>query len=225
MAPPILGIDSDDTQSQTTSEINESVESTQQSEETQNPAGKTLTDEEYTALAEKARIFDMIDADPELVAHISTHVRRKTIGAPGPAPTTQTPARQEATQNVDPTVNELRSQVAALSSAVRQMVAQNQVNEFATRNPDFNNLRDKVGELMRKHPTLSIDEAYQFVQRATATQTNQVSRTTPALSETSTGRGEPVDKSALADILDQKATPSFDDAFDKALALAMKGKR
>lgn len=232
MTNPILGVDP---QSNEVSEVPESTEqpttqveaATQTSEETPRIKEPQLTPAQVYEMQEKARLYDTIQADPELNAHVLSHIERKL--RPNQVPTQQptVPQTAEATE-----LQKLRQELAQQKEEFQKMMALQAIRDFKARTPDFDAHKEEMAALLQRHQTLTLDEAYQFARRAkeskggpqdgqrkAAIQTSEVNNTPPVSS--SEDADSDFDRIAKR-INDPKATPRFDDVLDTAMRAALK---
>lgn len=223
----ILGVDPEPTEPEqvTINDILDTEESEQPAAETAETVETTETPattedgptpEELTQLREKGRIFDVIENDPELVGMITDYMRRKNGQAPTPTPQ---PTRSEPTDN--PEVATLKQQLGQLQQAQRVILANMQLQQFAAKTPDFDQFKQPVSELLRKHPTLTLEEAYNFAKRTHAPTAAPTRAVAPPEGK-AVMPSKPTDgRDIRKRVADSKL--SFDQAFDLALQEVMRG--
>ena len=166
------------------------------------------TTEEIDALREKARQFDQLDSNPEVVQIISDYYKDRGTDVPTAEPVTQP-------EGISP---ELRKELDGLRNLNQQLHAQMQIQQFGVTHPDFPKYKEAMGREITKHLTLGLDEAYDYVKLLEAQQAGSgVPRTAPQVPEghqnspvnTST---EPNLSDIEARIRDPKATKSIEEA-------------
>lgn len=240
MVNPILGVDPQ------TVEITEALENesnpaapeqqappaqaeaqTQASEEV--PVIKTpqLTPQQLFEMQEKARLYDTINSDPEISAYVLSQVEKKLRGQP------TTPAQQVKPENAE--IARMRQEMEQTKQEMQRYLAEQTIREFASKTPDFNNYKQEMGELLRRHPTLTLPEAYEFAKRSkapvaapkpaaqkAALQTSEVRNTPPA---STSDDDDPSYDRIVQRINDPKATKSFKEVLDLATKAALKKTR
>lgn len=218
----ILGRDDDPDsppEAEPTSETQEAPQDIPQDEPSHtSPYG--LSEEELKQVQEKAGYWDMIHQDPRLVELMQDYIRKQSLGEP--APETQHASSESDNPSegyVSKDIAKLREDMDSLRNMNRQLFANLQVERFARTHPDFEDYRKDMAELVQKHPSYSLDEAYELVKRTKTVQTPSRPEAPRQSAEVSPTRGVPPDQQDRREsVLKAK---SFDAAFDQALLAAM----
>jgi hypothetical protein len=220
--PGILGVDPQEEQPDG-NDLNEAIQETQEEEQQEAPEEtqekpEGLSPQQLEAMQEKARIYDMIDNDPELTQKVVDHFRHRN----GVAPTQRQEQSTEDQPNA-PEIAKLQQKISAMENGIKQLIAINQVTEFQAAHPDFKDYRQDVGKLLSKHPTYTLEEAYEHVKAAKAGRPTSPSRVPRARAEgspTRAGNKESDLNAMMRRIVDRNAVKSDDEAFDLALQAA-----
>jgi hypothetical protein len=160
-------------------------------------------------IKQKAALFDMIDQDPELSQLVLAKLKGEK-SAPKP--------KENANSDLDVIREDLKRQ----REEVARFKAQLEIERFATQHSDFEQHKTDIGKLILKHPSLSLEEAYQFVTRSRASgnsgnkgqlpEGKPVAKTTPRVNSL---------REAHQRLYGNDAKPeSFDATFQKAFDLA-----
>ena len=177
---------------------------------------KGLSQEELTTLQEKGRIFDMIDSNPELSGMIIDYMKAKQ----NPTPASE-PASAAEPSNDQSEVAKLQKQVNDLQQFNSQLAARMEIQQFSASHPDFDSVKADVGKLLQKHPTYTLEEAYDLVKRTSGSQPPAaVPPSQPAEGRASREISVSNNRDTLREIKNPKV--SFDKAFDLALEEAMR---
>lgn len=123
-------------------------------------------DDRVRQLEEKARIYDIIDNDPRLTQMIMDYMSRKNgVVDETPQSYQQQPQPQQQTQpSTD--IAAMQRRLEAMENGQKQLLATITLQAFEMQNPDFKEYKTEVGQLLKKHPTYSLQEAYDHVKSA-----------------------------------------------------------
>ncbi len=197
-----------------------------------------ISKEELEGLRDGANSYTQLMESPEIVSMIHEHLR-DTLGGVTADPTVVNP--QQAAQAVQPggettletlaaqqnqIIEHLRQGAAALQVTQRE-VARMKLESFEAGNKDFAGVKQEVVSMMRKHPTLQLQDALSLVMAgkgAPVTTQNGLpseSTPTPVVEGRTTGAG-PVDDSdpRTAALKAIDAAGDIDQAVDIALRTA-----
>lgn len=174
----------------------------------------TYTASEIDAFRDKAEQFDLLDQDPGAVQVIKDYLTSK-----GADLQTDDPVAKTVVEGMSP---EVQREFTAMRATMQQMHANMQIAQFSAVTPDFEQHKEAIGNVILKHPTFGLQEAYDHVKLTIGQKAgSEAQRTAP---QTPEGRqNSPVTtttESTLADveaqIRDPKATKSIDEAFATA---------
>lgn len=217
---PILGVDPSEDQ------VNDFIPEEQEEqpvEETQPPVDNRIAE-----LEEKARIYDLIDGDPRLTHMIMDYMQRKNgvVNEYSAAPTQPTQQTQQAPEPND-AVAQMQKRLELMEQGQRQLLATISLQQFEMSNPDFKNYKSEVGTLLKKHPTYTLQEAYDLVKSAKVGLSTQSVSTPSAQAEgpsrvVSQSQGLEDLASMQRKLANRKAVQSDDDAFAMAFNFAQK---
>lgn len=174
-----------------------------------------FTQEEIAALQKDAEMFRIIKTHPELTEKVLDFIRNKAGNGEIPKPNSE--SKPDSTPD-----NGMAKELAELKEQYKVLAAQNMIASFFAENPEAKNHRKEMGELLGKHPTFSLQEAYDFVRskaKAPASpnqgiKTPEGSGNTPRLP----GSREDIQRK----INDPKETPDFDTAVELAMKEAVR---
>lgn len=185
------------------------------------PQGKKELDEkDYLLLRQKADLFGIIENDPNLHALVLDYVQKAQQTSPtAKAPTTPLP----------PEFDSLRKENEQMKEMMKQIVAKEQIRDFASTHPDFTQYKDSMAKLLDKHATMTLEEAYTFAKSSskpaqrTGTATAGTKLATPEGKNTG---GSVTDSTDLDEMIKKinnpKATPRVDDYLDLAFKAAQR---
>ena len=122
------------------------------------PEPPDMSPEEYSSLLEKANVYDLINADPQLVNSVNEHFRSKT-GTPQ-APTENEVAQQ---QQADPRFDQLIQE----NKSLREKQASIEINLFRQQNPDMQDVEQEMASMIRQY-NMPLNEAYKYAKAAKA---------------------------------------------------------
>lgn len=218
----ILGVDPQE--EEMPAELIEAVEN-QQEEEPQEKVEETaeqppgLTPEQLQELQEKSRVYDIIDNDPRLSQMVMDYVRNKNGVAP------EDPI-ESANVPDSPDFKALKKELELMKQGQRQLLAMLSIRDFEAANPDFKEIKQDVGQLLKRHPSFTLQEAYDHV-KATRAGRNTPAPAAPTAAAEGPSRVRP--SRGLEDlatiqkkVANRKSVESFDDAFRMAWEYAQR---
>jgi len=180
---------------------------------------RTISQEEFDALSRKASNYDLIESDPELAPKVLDHFKAKTANVG--RQTQQRQTTQENTSQQDDRMNQ------ALMQQQRE-IAKMQIRMFEQTHPDMNEYRDEMAKLANRHPTMDLEELYNFSKAAKsqASQKSASPKPATATAETNDSAGDVEADTDTSELLkkinDPKATPRLDDVIGLAWQAAKK---
>lgn len=171
----------------------------------------------FLAMKEKAGLFEIIQNDPELHSTVINYIDRKNKQS-GKAP-------QAAQPDPNSDIAAIKEQNQKLQEMVQLIAAREAIREFKEKTPDFEQYRPAMAQLLEKHKSLSIEEAYEFAKGTTKKAPNEGQQPSQARLKTPETRGNgPSDNADLESYIkrinDPKATPRTDDYIDLAFKAA-----
>lgn len=198
------------------SDSNKSVEAKPESKsvsDSQIPV-KQISQAEYDTLMQKVANYDLIATDPELATKVMDHFRAKT----GKVAETPKPQPKNIVKESNPEIED-----RFMSMSRRQ--AELEIKLFQKDHPDFEQHKDAMAKLLQRHPTMDLEEAYNFSKGSSSKPEQKSSQQTAvATTETNKTAAIPESSNAFSDvekrINDPKATPHLDDAIAAAWEFA-----
>lgn len=176
----------------------------------------TFSAEELAALQKDADMYRLIKTDPNLMNKVLDHVRGLSGEGVIPKPNPESKVSPEKPDSG------LAQELAQLKEQYKVLAAQNMISSFFAENPDAKNYRKEMGELIGKHPTFTLQEAYDNVRsRAKVSTPSNPGMKQPEGSGNIpriAGSREEVQRR----INDPKETPDFDAAVNLAMSEAIR---
>lgn len=111
------------------------------------PKGRTVTEDEYALLMEKAGVIDLIQENPQLAEYVATTLRGG-IGQPEPEPD---PGEFGEDIAQHPAFKALNARVEVSENAAKQAAAAAQIMTFGQSHPDMVEHQEAISELVRNH--------------------------------------------------------------------------
>lgn len=169
--------------------------------------------EEIAAMQEDASLYRTIKADPKLSTMVLDYLKQQGVAPDG------TPAKQQSEDDV-------RKELAQLKETMRDYITQQQIKEFRSSVPDFDQVRGDMAKVLQAHPTLDLQTAYRLVKAGSAASTPPAPAKSSKLEVPegkATGRADNENdelKRIQEKIMDSKATPRTSDYLDLAMKYA-----
>ena len=136
----------------------------------------TLSKADHEKLLSSQSAVEAIEANPGLMQAIREYTQGTTQVEPSP--------RGDEQQSDHVSRADFEKMRQELVQQVQQAAAVAQISEFARTHGDFDQHKEEMGKWMNKHPTMTLQEAYDLAKRATDTQQGQqASRPAPAQPE------------------------------------------
>lgn len=201
----------DDAVPNSTPEPETKVEAPAPSPEVQVPSFKP---EEIAALQEDASLYRTIKADPKLGSMVLDYLKQQGVSPDG------TPAPKQSE-------DDLRKELAQLKETMRDYISQQQIKEFRTTVPDFDQVRGEMAKVLQAHPTLDLQTAYRLVKAGSTASPSPAPAKSSKLEVPegkATGRADSEEdelKRIQEKIMDTKATPRTSDYLDLAMKYAL----
>lgn len=186
---------------------------------------------ELESLRQKARLYDMMDNDPQLVSMINDYYSRKNVQS-GQYPSQnvdykprdtrdQGNAHTEGTSPGGSEIEVLKQHNEQLRNMLRNVHARQQIIEFSMKTPDFEQYREDMGKLIKQHPTYTLEEAYDQVKRTRGAQAATPNR--PPSESAEIGRpvaGTVNRRVDASDVANPRTARNMDEAIEMAWKLA-----
>jgi len=205
---------------------------------TQQPAPTNsinLTPEQHQELLTAAQNYQTIVNDPtahQLVYdHFNGETQEQTSAEPVVSPdgTVSNPEVTQLSQELAQLKQQYQQGLQSITAQQKELGLM-RVHQFAQQNPDFEQHRTAIGNILQQAPQLGLEQALTLAraQANTAAPTSPAVDTSPSISTTETstmgilpsGGNDTVMEEALRAINDRKATPSIDQAMDIAFRAA-----
>jgi len=199
-----------------------------ESVDVQEPRKITLTEEEYEEMQAKVSNFETIASDTNAMQLLTDYYKGVNVGKPDMS--------EENTgddSDYGTLIKRLTNEIDAIKSVgaqIQEQMGSLVLANFAQQNPDFDQYRVRVGQVMREYPGIPLDKAYRLA-KAESGQPSQdqnsqqrVNPTRPVAETNSVGQTPEVKGFTLEDaerrIADPKAVKSFDQALKEAVSAA-----
>lgn len=180
---------------------------------------RNIEEVEFLRLKEQSDLYEIIRNDPEVHSQVSDILNRRVNGRPASKPAT-------SDTNGGASIEQLRQDNNEMRRLLQETVAGIQIRDFAASTPDFQQQRGKMAELCKRHPSLTLPEAYALAKGHAAPQASAPAAKAPLQTAETKSGGVPRETDELAAVQrrinDPKATPRTDDYIREALEAARK---